>query len=218
MVADDEVGTVVKAGITVAAEAEFVLVTLHHSLLVSQFDTRSVAGAADNKGSNCRSSSGSSHRSSGVSEALAGSTLCVKVFHFLDARRHMLDRHPTPAVIIMRSSSRGHPDRVIQTRVIQTGSYRQGHPDKGLHMSKNRQRLYFVFILCYSCHQFLVRNRRTRYGGAWYQLILEKQSLHTMRTYVGYLQMMKSARSSIPVSHLWHRPNLCCSLFASRWS
>jgi hypothetical protein len=94
VVADDEVGTVVKAGITVAAQAELVLVTLHHSLLVSQFDTRSVAGAADNKGSNCRSSSGSSHRSSGVSDA--GSTLCVKVFHFLDARRHMLDRHPTP--------------------------------------------------------------------------------------------------------------------------
>jgi hypothetical protein len=115
VVADDEVGAVVKAGITVAAQAELVLVALRHSLLVSQFDTRSVAGATDNTGSNCRSSggipvdsrsgSGGGHRSWGVFEALAGTTLCVKVFHFLDARP-LLTTPPTTNTAY--SSRSGH--------------------------------------------------------------------------------------------------------------
>lgn len=40
VVADDEVGTVVKSGITVAAEAKLVLVTLSVALLYRKFDTR----------------------------------------------------------------------------------------------------------------------------------------------------------------------------------
>jgi hypothetical protein len=72
MFPDDEVSAVIKAGIAVGAQAEFVLFALHHSILVSQFDTRSVAGAGHNTRSNCRSRSGipvdrrssSSHRNS----------------------------------------------------------------------------------------------------------------------------------------------------------
>ena len=58
VVSDDEVGAVVKAGITVAAQAEFVLITLYITLFVSKFDSWSVAGACYNTGSNCRSRSG----------------------------------------------------------------------------------------------------------------------------------------------------------------
>ena len=131
---DDEVGAVVKACITVAAQAEFVLVTLHITLVLSQFDSWSVAGACHNTGSNCRgrsgipvdSRSGGGHRSSGVSDA--GSTLCVKVFHFLDActrppppppppPAHPTPPHPTPRTA----------HRVTQRRVTQ----RRGHPEEG---------------------------------------------------------------------------------------
>jgi hypothetical protein len=77
-----------------------------------------VAGACHNTGSNCRSRggipvdsrSGGGHSSSGVSDA--GFTLCVKVFHFLDA---CPSPHPTT-----------HNDP--QGQVIQTGSSRRGHP------------------------------------------------------------------------------------------
>ena len=132
---DDEVGAVIKACITVAAQAEFVLVTLHITLVLSQFDSWSVAGACHNTGSNCRgrsgipvdSRSGGGHRSSGVSDA--GSTLCVKVFHFLDAcsppppppppPAHPTPPHPTPRtahrVIQSLGSSRGG---VIQDKSI----------------------------------------------------------------------------------------------------
>lgn len=68
---DDEVSAVVKAGITVAAQAEFVLITLHITFVVGKLDSWSVAGACHNTGSNCRSCSGipvdsrkGSHRSS----------------------------------------------------------------------------------------------------------------------------------------------------------
>ena len=63
MFPDDEVGAVIKACITIAAQTEFVLVTFRITLVLSQFDSRSVAGAGDNTGSNC-SSSGSRHRNS----------------------------------------------------------------------------------------------------------------------------------------------------------
>jgi hypothetical protein len=55
---EDEVRAVVKTGITVAAQAEFVLIILHTTLFVSKFDSWSVAGACYNTGSNCRSRSG----------------------------------------------------------------------------------------------------------------------------------------------------------------
>jgi hypothetical protein len=55
---DDEVGAVVKASITVAAQAEFVLFTLRITLFVSKFDSGSMAGTGHNTGSNCRSRSG----------------------------------------------------------------------------------------------------------------------------------------------------------------
>ncbi len=55
---DDEVRAVVKTGITVAAQAEFVLIILHTTLFVSKFDSWSVAGACYNTGSNCRGRSG----------------------------------------------------------------------------------------------------------------------------------------------------------------
>ena len=58
VVSDDEVGAVVKAGVTVAAQAEFVLITLYITLFVSKFDSGSMAGTGDNTGSNCRSRSG----------------------------------------------------------------------------------------------------------------------------------------------------------------
>ena len=44
VVPDDEVGTVVKAGITVTAQAEFVLITLRITLVLSKFDSWSMAG------------------------------------------------------------------------------------------------------------------------------------------------------------------------------
>ena len=98
---EDEVRAVVKTGITVAAQAEFVLIILHTTLFVSKFDSGSMAGTGDNTGSNCRSRSGipvvsrsGGHRSSGVSDA--GFTLCIKVFHFLDARPPPPLPHPTP--------------------------------------------------------------------------------------------------------------------------
>jgi hypothetical protein len=149
VVPDDEVGAVVKAGITVTAQTEFVLFALRITLVLSQFDSWSVAGACHNTGSNCRSRGGipvvtrkGSHRSSGVSDA--GSTLCVKVFHFLDAR----PPHPTPPPTPPHHNTQhnhlqgqviqtGHPDRSSR-QVIQTGhpdrSSRQviqtGHPDR----------------------------------------------------------------------------------------
>jgi hypothetical protein len=55
---EDEVRAVVKTGITVAAQAEFVLIILHTTLFVSKFDSGSVAGACYNTGSNCRGRSG----------------------------------------------------------------------------------------------------------------------------------------------------------------
>ncbi len=55
---EDEVRAVVKTGITVAAQAEFVLIILHTTLFVSKFDSWSVAGACYNTGSNCRGRSG----------------------------------------------------------------------------------------------------------------------------------------------------------------
>ena len=58
VVPDDEVGAVVKAGITVTAQAEFVLMTLRITLVLSKFDSWSMAGACYNTGSNCRSRSG----------------------------------------------------------------------------------------------------------------------------------------------------------------
>jgi hypothetical protein len=70
---EDEVRAVVKTGITVAAQAEFVLIILHTTLFVSKFDSGSMAGTGDNTGSNCRSRSGipvvsrsGGHRSSEV--------------------------------------------------------------------------------------------------------------------------------------------------------
>jgi hypothetical protein len=69
---DDEVGAVVNPGITFVAQAKFVLFALRITLVLSQFDTRSVAGACHNTGSNCRSRGGipvdsrkGSHRSFG---------------------------------------------------------------------------------------------------------------------------------------------------------
>jgi hypothetical protein len=134
---EDEVRAVVKTGITVAAQAEFVLIILHTPLFVSKFDSGSMAGTGDNTGSNCRSRSGipvvsrsGGHRSSGVSDA--GFTLCIKVFHFLDARRH---RHsPTPP----------HHSPVM-TAVIQTG-----HPDRSSrrgHMSKHTQLVFCLYFV-----------------------------------------------------------------------
>ena len=55
---DDEVGAVIKACITIAAQTEFVLVTLHITLVLGKFDSWSVAGACYNTGSNCRGRSG----------------------------------------------------------------------------------------------------------------------------------------------------------------
>jgi hypothetical protein len=136
---DDEVRAVVKTGITVAAQAEFVLIILHTTLFVSKFDSGSMAGTGDNTGSNCRSRSGipvvsrkGRHRSSGVSEA--GFTLCIKVFHFFGCAPpppppppHPTHQHKTGSsrarVIQPGSSSQGHP-----ARVIQPGSSSQGHP------------------------------------------------------------------------------------------
>jgi hypothetical protein len=70
---EDEVGAVVKTGITVAAQAEFVLIILRNTLFVSKLDSGSMAGTGDNTGSNCRSRSGipvvgrsGGHRSSKV--------------------------------------------------------------------------------------------------------------------------------------------------------
>ena len=70
---DDEVGAVVNPGITFVAQAKFVLFALRITLFVSKFDSGSMAGTADNTGSNCRSRSGipvvsrsGGHRSSGV--------------------------------------------------------------------------------------------------------------------------------------------------------
>ena len=123
---DDEVGAVIKACITVAAQAEFVLVTLHITLVLSQFDSWSVAGACHNTGSNCRgrsgipvdSRSGGGHRSSGVSDA--GSTLCVKVFHFLDACSPPPPPPPPPA-----HPTPPHPAHSTQ------GDPEEGHPEEG---------------------------------------------------------------------------------------
>ena len=142
---DDEVGAVVKACITVAAQAEFVLVTLHITLVLSQFDSWSVAGACHNTGSNCRgrsgipvdSRSGGGHRSSGVSDA--GSTFCVKVFHFLDAcsppppPAHPTPPHPTPPRAQHTGSPRGG---VIQ---------RRGHPELGVIQDKSI-RVTYLFV------------------------------------------------------------------------
>jgi hypothetical protein len=55
---EDEVRAVVKTGITVAAQAEFVLFALRITLVLGKFDSWSVAGACYNTGSNCRSRSG----------------------------------------------------------------------------------------------------------------------------------------------------------------
>jgi hypothetical protein len=71
----DEVGAVVKAGITVAAQAEFVLVMLLRALLFSQFEAGSVLFGSSCHGSSVGSSSpvvgsrGSRHCSSFVSES-----------------------------------------------------------------------------------------------------------------------------------------------------
>ena len=48
MIPDDEVGAVVKAGITVAAQAKFVLVTLRITFVVGKFDSWSMAGDTGN--------------------------------------------------------------------------------------------------------------------------------------------------------------------------
>jgi len=81
---EDEVRAVVKTGITVAAQAEFVLIILHTTLFVSKFDSGSMAGTGDNTGSNCRSRSGipvvsrsGGHRSSGVSDGCSKATWMV---------------------------------------------------------------------------------------------------------------------------------------------
>jgi hypothetical protein len=116
-----------------------------------------MAGTGDNTGSNCRSRSGipvvsrkGRHRSSGVSEA--GFTLCIKVFHFLDARRHRHHHHPTPPtqarVIQPGSSSQGHPEPgSSRARVIQPGSSRQGHQLKITHTHTP-----LVFCFCFVSH------------------------------------------------------------------
>jgi hypothetical protein len=131
-----------------------------------------MAGTGDNTGSNGRSRSGipvvsrsGGHGSSGVSDA--GFTLCVKVFHFLDARPPPPLPHPTPPLTRHdrghpdrghpeRSSRRGHPERssreVIQERssreVIQERSSREV-----IHQKSHTQSLYFVFILCHKSHR-----------------------------------------------------------------
>ena len=142
MVPDDEVGAVVKAGITVTAQTEFVLFALRITLVLSQFDSWSVAGACHN----CRSRGGipvvsrkGGHRSSGVSDALAGSTLCVKVFHFLDARppHPTPHHHPPPTTTTYRDRS--------SRQVIQVRSSRSGH------MSKTH-RACILFLICVTSH------------------------------------------------------------------
>ena len=151
VVPDDEVGAVVKAGITVTAQTEFVLFALRITLVLSQFASWSVAGACHNTGSNCRSRGGipvvrkGSHRSSGVSDA--GSTLCVKVFHFLDACTHTTPPHHPP----QPPTGSGHPDRSSR-QVIQTGQ--PGQVIQVRSHVKNTQSLYFVFNLCHKSHRF----------------------------------------------------------------
>ena len=133
VVPDDEVSAVVKTGITVAAQAEFVLFALRITLVLGKFDSWSVAGACYNTGSNCRSRGGipvvsrkGRHRSSEVSDRQA-QYIMLKVFHFwmrAAAAATPTPPHPTPP-----HRTEGHPDRVIQT-----GSSRQGHPLKITHI------------------------------------------------------------------------------------
>ncbi len=137
---EDEVRAVVKTGITVAAQAEFVLIILHTTLFVSKFDSWSVAGACYNTGSNCRSRSGipvvsrkgRRHRSSEVSDRQV-QYIMLKVFHFTTTTATATATtppHPTPPT----NTTEGHPARVIQPGSYRAGSSRagsssQGHPD-----------------------------------------------------------------------------------------
>jgi hypothetical protein len=127
---EDEVSAVVKTGITVAAQAEFVLVILRITLVLGKLDSWSMAGACYNTGSNCRSRGGipvvsrkgrGRHRSSEVSDRQV-QYIMLKVFHFAPPPPPPPPpSHPTTNT----NTTEGHPDRVIQT-----GSSRQGHPDR----------------------------------------------------------------------------------------
>ena len=142
VVPDDEVSAVVKTGITVAAQAEFVMFALRITLVLGKLDSWSMAGACYNTWSNCRSRGGipvvsrkGRHRSSEVSDRQA-QYIMLKVFHFAPPPP-LPPHHTTPH----RGSSRqGHPDGVIQT-----GSSRRGHPLKITHTS-------LVFCFCFMSH------------------------------------------------------------------
>ena len=143
VVPDDEVSAVVKTGITVAAQAEFVMFALRITLVLGKLDSWSMAGACYNTWSNCRSRGGipvvsrkGRHRSSEVSDRQA-QYIMLKVFHF--APPPPLPPHPTHRHN-RGSSRRGHPDGVIQT-----GSSRRGHPLKITHTS-------LVFCFCFMSH------------------------------------------------------------------
>ena len=123
VVPDDEVSAVVKTGITVAAQAEFVLFALRITLVLGKFDSWSVAGACYNTGSNCRSRGGipvvsrsGRHRSSEVSDRQA-QYIMLKVFHFWMRAAAATPTPPHRTAPHRGSSRQGHPDRVIPDRV-----------------------------------------------------------------------------------------------------
>ena len=155
----DEVGAVVKAGITVAAQAEFVLVMLLRALLFSQFEAGSVLFGSSCHGSSVGSSSpsrGSSRHCSFVrlsmSQVATIWTNVEKVFQFYSA---------------------DSVNRWIMIKVKKIGKCVWPH------VKKRRDRLYVVFI-CVTCQSsplsasvsggsitttwssILARNRRTR--------------------------------------------------------